>query len=127
MYEDIFRKRIFAVAGASRHPSKFGSIVYRFLREAGYEVYAVNPNTDRLEDDRCYDTVLDLPEKPDVVVTVTQPWVTSTVLGQCLAMGIPVVWMQPGSEPRQGIVEAQSAGVKVVRACIMVEHSQLRS
>ena len=96
MYEDILSKRVFAVAGVSRDPSKFGYIVHRFLRGAGYKVYAVNPNADCVEDAECYGTVLELPEKPEVVVTVTQPWITSGILKQCVELGVPVVWMQPG-------------------------------
>jgi len=42
-------KRV-AVSGVSRTPRTHGSDnVYRWLRERGYQVFAVNPNTGRVE------------------------------------------------------------------------------
>ena len=43
-----------AVTGVSRTPGSHGSnVVYKRLRERGYEVFAVNPNADEVEGDRC--------------------------------------------------------------------------
>ena len=40
----LAHKRI-AVTGVSRHPESHGAnVVYRRLRDRGYEVFAVNPN-----------------------------------------------------------------------------------
>ena len=50
--EFLANKRV-AVTGVSRHPKNHGSnVVYRRLRERGYEVFAVNPNADEVEGDR---------------------------------------------------------------------------
>jgi len=38
------RKNVFAVVGASRDPGKYGYKVYDDLKNAGYQVYPVNPN-----------------------------------------------------------------------------------
>ena len=47
----LANKRV-AVTGVSRTPRTHGSNnVYRRLRERGYEVFAVNPNTDQVEGD----------------------------------------------------------------------------
>jgi predicted CoA-binding protein len=52
--EFLADKRI-AVTGVSRAPKTHGSNnVYRRLHERGYEVFAVNPNTDKVEGDRSY-------------------------------------------------------------------------
>ena len=41
----LAHKRV-AVTGVSRQPASHGSnVVYRRLKERGYEVFAVNPNT----------------------------------------------------------------------------------
>jgi len=54
-------KRV-AVSGVSRTPSTHGSNnVYRWLRERGYQVFAVNPNTGRVEGDRCYPDLASIP------------------------------------------------------------------
>ena len=69
-------KNIFAVVGVSRDPAKYGHQVYKNLRSAGYEVYAVNPNVSEVLGDRCYPGLEALPVKPDVVNVAVQPWVT---------------------------------------------------
>jgi uncharacterized protein len=44
-----------AVTGVSRNPQGHGSnAVYQRLRARGYEVFAINPNADEVEGDRCY-------------------------------------------------------------------------
>ena len=52
--EFLANKRV-AVTGVSRQAKDHGSnVVYKRLRERGYEVFAVNPNADEVEGDRCY-------------------------------------------------------------------------
>ena len=51
-----------AVTGVSRTPKTHGSNnVYRRLRDRGYEVFAVNPNADEVEGDRCYQDLKSIP------------------------------------------------------------------
>ena len=54
--EFLAHKRI-AVAGVSRTPQNTANAIYRKLRDEGYEVFAVNPNADEVEGDRCYATI----------------------------------------------------------------------
>ena len=119
----ILECRVFAVTGVSRDPHKFGHRIYFFLKRAGYEVYPVNPNADCLQEDPCFASLDDLPKIPEVVVTVTQPWITSTTVKDALRLGIPYLWMQPGSEPRT--IES-SASIEVVHGgpCVMVEYNR---
>ena len=59
--EFLANKRI-AVTGVSRTPKDHGSnIVYKRLRDRGYQVFAINPNTDQVEGDRCYHDLTSVP------------------------------------------------------------------
>jgi predicted CoA-binding protein len=51
--EFLAQKRL-AVAGASRSGSEAANMVYRKLRGAGYQVFAVNPNATEVEGDTSY-------------------------------------------------------------------------
>ena len=51
--EFLVQKRI-AVAGVSRSSGEAANLVYRRLRDRGYTVFAVNPNAETVEGDRCY-------------------------------------------------------------------------
>ena len=53
--EFLTRKRV-AVTGVSRTPQGHGSnVVYQRLRQRGYVVFAVNPEADQVEGDKCLD------------------------------------------------------------------------
>jgi len=126
MIKEFLRKEnIFAVVGVSRNPAKYGHQVYKDLKEAGYVVYAVNPNIDEVLGDRCYHSLSELPEKPDVVDTVVPPKVTEKIVEECKELKIERVWMQPGSESEHAINFCTRNDIKVVHdVCVMVKRRE---
>jgi uncharacterized protein len=63
-----------AVTGVSRTPGSHGSnVVYRRFRERGYDVFAVNPNAEEVEGDRCYPDLRSIPGGVGAVVIGTRP------------------------------------------------------
>ena len=94
--EFLADKRV-AVTGVSRTPKTHGSNnVYRRLRERGYQVFAVNPNTDEVEGDRCYQDLKSIPGGVDAVVIGTRPQIAEATMRECAALGIKQVWMHRG-------------------------------
>ena len=86
-----------AVTGVSRTPENHGSnAVYRRLRERGYEVFAVNPNAERVEGDRCYPDLTSIPGGIQAVVIATRPEFADRTMRECAALGIKHVWMHRG-------------------------------
>ena len=119
------KQNVFAVVGVSRNPAKYGHQVYKDLKEAGYVVYAVNPNIDEVLGDRCYHSLSELPEKPDVVDIVVPPKVTEKIVEECKELGIERVWMQPGSESVHAINFCEENDIKVVHdVCVMVKRRE---
>ena len=91
--EFLGHKRV-AVTGVSRHPENHGSnVVYKRLRERGYEVFAVNPNTDVVEGDHCYHDLKSVPGGVDWVVIGTRPETSADTMRECVDLGISRVWM----------------------------------
>ncbi len=127
MNEELIKKFLnkrntLAVVGASRDPKKYGYQVYKDLKEAGYEVYPVNPNIDKILGDKCYPDLGDLPTKPDVVDVVVPPKITEEIVKACRKLGITKVWMQPGSESKTAIQFCDENGIDVVHCvCVMIE------
>ncbi len=116
------KRNVFAVVGASRNPEKYGHKVFRDLRDAGYKVYPVNPNAEEILGVKCYPSLKDLPETPDVVDLVVPPRVTEKVVRECKELGVRMVWMQPGSESEDAIKFCVENGMEVVHGvCVMVE------
>jgi len=126
LIKDFLRKQnVFAVVGVSQNPAKYGHQVYKDLKEAGYVVYAVNPNINEVLGDRCYHSLNELPEKPDVVDTVVPPIVTEKIVKECKELEIERVWMQPGSESEHAIRFCEENNIKVVHdVCVMVKRRE---
>jgi predicted CoA-binding protein len=95
--EFLTKKRV-AVTGVSRTPKSHGSnVVYRRLRERGYDVFAVNPNASEVEGDRSYKDLRSIPGGVDAVVIATRPQVAEDTMHECAELGIKHVWMHWGA------------------------------
>ncbi|HKJ92870.1 MAG TPA: CoA-binding protein [Longimicrobiales bacterium] len=90
---DFLAQRRIAVAGVSATRPDAANGIYKRLRGAGYEVYAVNPNADEVEGDPCYHDLADIPGGVDGVVVATHPRVTASVVDRCAQLGIPRAWV----------------------------------
>ena len=105
--EFLSSKRI-AVTGVSREPKNHGSnVVYQRLRDRGYEVFAVNPNAEEVEGDRCYPDLRSIPGGVDAVVIATKPERADAAMHECVDLGIKHVWMHRG--PGAGSVSPTAA------------------
>jgi len=94
----FLRCRRIAVTGVSRTPKGHGAnTVYRRLRERGYGVYAINPNTQEVEGDPCYASLHDVPGGVDAVVIATAPDKAEATMRECADLGIEHVWMHRAS------------------------------
>ena len=104
--EFLATKRI-AVTGVSRSSKDHGSnFVYKRLKERGYEVFAVNPNTDEVEGDRSYHDLRSIAGGVDAVVIGTSPAHAGETMHECADLGIKHVWMHRG--PGHGSVSPGS-------------------
>lgn len=120
--EFLDRKNVFVVVGASRDPKKYGHQVYKDLRNAGYKVYPMNPNADEILKDKCYPSLEDLPEKPDVADFVVPPQITEQLVKTCKKLEVRKIWMQPGSESEKAINFCKKNNMEVVHGvCVMVQ------
>jgi hypothetical protein len=105
--EFLANKRV-AVTGVSREPKGHGSnVVYKRLRERGYEAFAVNPNADEAEGDSCYRDLRSIPGGVDAVVIGTRPEIAEETMRECAELGIKHVWMHRG--PGAGSVSEAAA------------------
>src|SRR5262245_23973162 len=97
--EFLANKRV-AVTGVSRTPQTHGSNnVYRRLRDRGYQVFAVNPNTSKVEGDPSYPDLASIPGGVQAVVIATRPELAEQTMRECADLGIKHVWMHRGPGP----------------------------
>ena len=119
---DFFAKfNRFAVLGLSRNPKSFSRQACAFLKTEGYEIYPVNPNTDVIEGQACYNSVESLPAVP-AAIFFTPPRVTESLLPVCKDKGIINVWFQQGSADKAVITIADELGLIYKNSCVFLHH-----
>jgi uncharacterized protein len=111
-------KRI-AVTGVSRSAQGHGgNTVYTRLRDRGYEVFAVNPNADEVEGDRCYHSLRDIPGGVEAVVIATRPDAAEPTMRECAELGITMAWMHrafgEGSVDDRATAYGRDHGITVI-------------
>jgi predicted CoA-binding protein len=105
--EFLAHKRV-AVTGVSRSPKDHGAnVVYKRLRDRGYTVFAINPNADQVEGDRCYHDLKSVPGGVEAVVIASSPQRADETIRECVDLHIDQVWMHRG--PGAGSVSAEAA------------------
>jgi predicted CoA-binding protein len=92
--DDFLEQKSIAVAGVSRNSStEAANIIYKKLRDSGYQVYPINPQAETVEGDISYSDLKSVPNKVDGVVICTRPEVALDIVKQCIELGIKRVWM----------------------------------
>lgn len=115
--EDFLAHKRLAVVGVSRSDGA-ANAVYRKLRGAGYQVFAVNPKADEVEGDRCYRELRAIRGGVDGVVIATHPAVTDQVARECAELGVSRVWMHrsfgKGSVSETAVEFCRRSGIAVI-------------
>ncbi|MDH3727504.1 MAG: CoA-binding protein, partial [Myxococcales bacterium] len=94
------------------------NLIYRKLRETGAQVFATNPNAERVEGDPCYPNLREIPGGVDAVVVVTHPDQALEVAQQCKDVGARHVWfhrsIDAGSATPDAVALCRDYGARVI-------------
>lgn len=116
--DEFLAQRRLAVVGVSREPNQAANLIYRTLRERGYEVFPVNPAAEEVEGDRCYASLAEIPGGVKGAVVATPPEVTRSVVEECAKLGVSRVWMHrsfgAGSVSDEAVEAGRERGVSVI-------------
>jgi len=117
----FLQQRRLAVVGVSRGGKKFGNTILKELSSKNYELFPVNPNTDRIEGRPCYPDLSMLGGKVDGAVVVVPPAQAERVVRQAADAGIRYVWLQQGAESDDAIRAGEERGIEVIHGeCILM-------
>ncbi len=110
-----------AVVGASRNNKKFGFSAYNYLKTKGFNVSAVNPNTDVIDGDPCYKSLEDIPGKIEGVLVVLPPEKSTEIVKQAHSLNISNIWLQQGAESDEAISFCKDKGMNIIhKQCILM-------
>ena len=119
----LFAPRSVAIVGASASKSKSGYFILKNILDGGFSgrVYPVNPRAKQILNCRCYASVRDLPEPPDLVIVVVANEHVKTVLQDCAirkAKAVTIVTAGFGEIGKAGS-KAQDALTAIIRESAM--------
>ncbi|MBW2969684.1 CoA-binding protein [Candidatus Woesearchaeota archaeon] len=86
--EPFFKSKKIAIIGASRTPGKIGNTILKQLMGRNFELYPVNPNAEDILGYKTYESVLQIPAKPELAVIATPAETIPAILDQCGKKGI---------------------------------------
>lgn len=85
------------------------NLAYTKFKDAGYQVFAVNPRITSFNGAPCYPDLKSIPEKPDAVFLLTNPRVTEQIVQQCVDLGIKHVWMHCMMGTKPGLASGMTS------------------
>ena len=112
-----------AVVGLADSPLRPSYGVSHYMRSQGYRIIPVNPKINDWEGEKAYASLLDVPDKIDIVNIFRRPEFVPEVVEQAIQIKAPVIWMQEGVIHEEAAEKARKAGIFVVMdLCILKEH-----
>lgn len=121
--ELLSRAKTIAVVGLSRDPLRPSHGVSAYMQSQGYRVIPVNPQIDSSLGEKAYASLLDVPDKIDIVNIFRRPQFVEEIVDQAIRLKIPAIWMQEGVFHEAAAEKARKAGIFVVMdRCILKDH-----
>ena len=113
-HEVLESARTIAVVGASRDPAKAGGSVPFGLQRRGFRIIPINPYADTLFGERVYRTLLDVPDKIDLVDVFRPAADAPGIARQAAAVGAKALWLQLDIRSDEARRIAEAAGMDYI-------------
>jgi predicted CoA-binding protein len=115
-----------AMVGASSNPEKASYGIMRQLQQAGYRVIPVNPKETEILGERAYPSLLDVPERIDIVDVFRRSEDTPAITDEAVTIGAKALWLQAGIANEDAAARAIAGGLIVVMdRCLGATHARL--
>ena len=116
-----------AIVGASSNPEKESYGIMRKLQKAGYRVIPVNPREAEILGERSYPSLVDVPERIDIVDVFRRAEDTPGIADEAVTIGAKALWLQSGIANEDAAARATTGGLMAVMdTCIGATHTLLR-
>jgi uncharacterized protein len=121
--ELLKRSRTIAVVGLSCNPLRPSHGVSAYMQSRGYRIIPVNPQIEECLGEKAHASLLEVPEKIDIVNIFRRPEYVDGIVNQAIQLRIPAIWMQEDVIHERAAEKARQAGIFVVMdRCILKEH-----
>lgn len=90
---EFLSQRTIAIIGISTQQQALANNLYKVLRTPQRQVVAIHPHLTTFEGDPCYPSLGSIPTPVGGVFIAAKPENTDRAVDECIALGIPRVWM----------------------------------
>src|SRR5665213_1820501 len=122
------RVKTIAMVGASSNWNRPSYFVMKYLQGKGYRVIPVNPGNagQTLLGETVYASLKDIPDKIDMVDMFRAATEAPGVVGDAIAVGAGIVWMQLGIRNDEAAAAGEAAGLEIImNRCPKIEFGRL--
>src|SRR5579863_3081294 len=88
------RSKTIAVVGLSNSPLRPSHGVSAYMQTNGYRIIPVNPKIKGALGEKSYPSLLDVPDKIDIVNIFRRPEFVDEAVDQAIKLKVPAIWMQ---------------------------------
>jgi predicted CoA-binding protein len=114
-----------AIVGLSRNDLRASHFVGYYLKRHGYRVVPVNPRETEILGEKCFASLLEVPEPIDIVNVFRAPDALPAIAADAVKVGAGSLWCQFGVINEEGARIAEAGGLTVIMdRCIKVEHAR---
>ena len=121
----LHNARTIAIVGLSNNELRASYFVGYYLRRHGYRVIPVNPRESEILGQKCYPSLLDVPEPVDIVNVFRAPDALPGIARDAVTIDASCLWCQFGVINEEGARIAEDGGLTVIMdRCLKVEHAR---
>jgi len=118
LVKDFLGQKKIAVVGVSNKRETGCNLNFKKFKDAGYQVFPVNPHINTYAGQTCYPDLKAIPDRPDGVFILASPQVTDQIVQQCVDLGIKHIWMHCALGTKPGLLgSATSVSQQAVDLC----------
>jgi uncharacterized protein len=121
----LHNAKTIAIVGLSKNELRASYFVGYYLRRHGYRVIPVNPRESEVLGEKSYPTLMDVPERVDIVNVFRAPDALPAIASDAVKVRAGNLWCQFTVINAEGARIAEAGGLSVVMdRCIKVEHAR---
>ena len=125
LIKKIFQMINIAVVGISPKQERPSSYVSLYMKKQGYRIISVNPKEKKIFNEKCYSSLLDIPNKIDIVNVFRRSEYVVSITRDAIAIGAKALWLQDRIINEEASLMAKEAGLLFVKNdCLLRRHKE---